>query len=109
MKALVTKQSKKWLALLFLFILCAALTACLPENDDGAAVTTACQHTQSEWKIEQNATCAETGTKAEVCVFCSETLSTETIASLGHDIINHDAIAATCTEKGCEAYEACSR
>lgn len=33
----------------------------------------------------------------------------KTIVALGHDIVHHNAKAATCTEKGWEAYDACSR
>ena len=33
----------------------------------------------------------------------------ESISPLGHDLVNHDAQAATCTEVGWEAYDTCSR
>ena len=34
---------------------------------------------------------------------------TEIVAALGHDLIHHDAKAATCTEIGWDAYDTCSR
>ena len=47
------------------------------------------------------ATCEEDS----VCQFCHKLLE----EALGHDIINHEAKEATCTENGWEAYETCSR
>ena len=59
------------------------------------------------------ANCTSGGSYDEVvyCTDCREELSREkkTVDALGHDRIHHDAKAATCTEKGWEAYDTCSR
>ena len=59
------------------------------------------------------ANCTSGGSYDEVvyCTDCREKLSREkkTVDALGHDRIHHDAKAATCTEKGWEAYDTCSR
>ena len=46
-----------------------------------------------------------TCTEDSVCQFCGKLLE----EALGHDIINHEAQDATCTEAGWHAYETCSR
>lgn len=45
------------------------------------------------------------------CTRCNTELSREnkTISALGHDVVHHEANAATCTETGWEAYDTCSR
>ena len=47
------------------------------------------------------ATCSD----PQTCMVCGETLK----AALGHDKVNHDAKAPTCTDTGWDAYETCSR
>ncbi len=58
-------------------------------------------------------TCLADGEYDEVvyCSGCGEELSREhiDIPALGHDLVHHDAQAATCTEIGWEAYDTCSR
>ena len=58
-------------------------------------------------------TCTESGSYDEVicCSVCGEELSRTHVdnPALGHDLIHHDAQAATCTEIGWEAYDTCSR
>ncbi len=53
-------------------------------------------------------TCTEAGEGKEVCSRCDYEKEVE-IPALGHDIVNHEAQEATCTEIGWEAYDACSR
>ncbi len=58
------------------------------------------------------ATCTTAGSYDSVTYsFDGTELSRETIvvSALGHDTINHEAQAPTCTEVGWEAYETCSR
>ncbi len=58
-------------------------------------------------------TCVDAGGYDEVvyCSYCGEELSREhvDVPALGHDLVHHDTKAATCTEIGWEAYDACSR
>ena len=60
---------------------------------------------------EVPATCTETGlTAGSKCATCGTVLKEqETTGALGHDEVSHEAKAATCTEKGWEAYVTCSR
>ena len=65
-------------------------------------------HTWNDGEITTAATCTETGVKTFICTVCGET-KTADVAALGHDLVHHDAQAATCTEIGWEAYDTCSR
>ena len=62
---------------------------------------------------EVAATCTEAGSYDEViyCSVCHAELSREakTIEALGHDLVDHEAKAATCTEAGWAAYQTCTR
>ena len=62
---------------------------------------------------ETAATCTTGGSYDEVvyCTVCKVEIrrETKTIAALSHDVVHHDAKAATCTEKGWEAYDTCKR
>ena len=59
------------------------------------------------------ATCTTAGSYDSVvyCSVCDAELSRETksVDALGHDIVNHESQAPTCTEIGWEAYKTCSR
>ena len=59
-------------------------------------------------KITTAATCTATGEKTFTCIVCSTT-KTETLNALGHELIPHEAKAATCLEGGWDAYDTCSR
>ena len=59
-------------------------------------------------KVTTNPTCTRTGVKAFTCSGCGDTY-TEEIAALGHDEVDHEAKAATCTAIGWNAYVTCSR
>ncbi|MBO5654539.1 MAG: hypothetical protein J6S32_00730, partial [Clostridia bacterium] len=69
-----------------------------------------CQHQEV---IDQGkpATCLENGlTEGKHCALCNTVLvPQQKIPMLGHDIVQYEAKAPTCTEVGWEAYEACSR
>lgn len=56
-------------------------------------------------------TCTETGlTEGKHCSECNKILTAQTeLPALGHNIVNHDGKPATCTEKGYEPYETCTR
>ena len=56
----------------------------------------------------RDATCTEEGLSKKVCSRCNDTIE-ETIPAKGHAMDHYDAVAATCTEPGHEAYEKCSR
>ena len=62
---------------------------------------------------EVAATCVNGGSYDEVvyCSVCKAEMTREakTTEALGHDYIDHDGKAATCTEKGWKAYQTCSR
>ena len=72
-------------------------------------------HTEGEpvRENEVSASCTEAGSYDEVvyCSVCGEELSREekVIDALGHDIIEHEGQAATCTQNGWNAYETCNR
>ena len=79
------------------------------ENIDAAGHTTGAAVRENEVA----ATCTTDGSYDEVvyCADCRKELSREkkTVDALGHDCVHHNAKAATCTEKGWEAYDTCSR
>ena len=62
----------------------------------GADATAEVKHTPGD-----EATCTE----AQTCISCG----VEIAPALGHDYVDHEAQAATCTEIGWEAYQTCSR
>lgn len=61
-----------------------------------------------EWETVVAPTCTEAGEAQRFCLECNE-YKTKTVAPLGHDLEIYDAKAATCTQKGWEAYEICMR
>lgn len=76
------------------------------------------EHLKSEFPcvIEYNdATCVADGdyTTAHVCQLCQmvyeDTVENFVIPALGHDVVEHEAQAPTCTEIGWDAYETCTR
>ena len=64
-------------------------------------------HNFDEVIVSKAATCAEEGELTYLCS-CGESKVVKT-AALGHDFIEHEAKAATCTEAGNAAYSTCSR
>ena len=65
-------------------------------------------HDWGEWTESTAPTCTEKGVETRSCGRCALTQTRE-IETLGHDLIDHDAKAPTCTEIGWEAYQTCSR
>ena len=70
-------------------------------------------HTATREENRIDPTCTEDGSYDLVtyCVDDNVTLSVEhkTLKVLGHDIVYHDAKAATCTQVGWQAYQTCAR
>lgn len=72
-------------------------------------------HTPGDVVIENkvDADCVNSGSYDEVvyCTACNTEISREhkTIDALGHDIEHHDALAATCSSTGHNAYDTCTR
>ena len=70
------------------------------------AIASAGEHNYSTvtWS---SVTCESSGMEKRVCACGASTMVK--VDALGHDIVKHDAKAATCTEAGYAAYETCSR
>lgn len=66
-------------------------------------------HTWDDGTVTKEPTCSETGEKTYYCI-CGVS-KTEELPSLGteHDIVSHEGKAATCVEKGFDAYETCTK
>ena len=64
-------------------------------------------HTYGNWVETKASTCLTDGSERRDC-HCGH-FETREVAALGHDIVHHNAQAATCTEIGWDAYETCSR
>ena len=60
-----------------------------------------------ETKVEP--TCTEKGYTTHTCLRCGEKYNDTEVAALGHDLINHEAKEANCTEMGWNAYDTCTR
>ncbi len=65
-------------------------------------------HTYGEWSTTTAPTCTTIGTEQRNCKNCAH-FETCDVAALGHDEVNHDAKAPTCTEIGWSANVTCSR
>lgn len=65
-------------------------------------------HVPASWKVTSAASCTEEGSKSVFCKNCDTELDTEVIPAKGHDIVNVEAKAATCSEVGYDAYEYCT-
>ena len=65
-------------------------------------------HDWDSGKVTKEATCTTAGNKLYTCPTCGATKD-ETISAKGHDLVSHNAQAATCTAIGWEAYETCKR
>ncbi len=68
-----------------------------------------CPHTTIEWKVDSSADCTTNGQRSAICTICYTVVDTESIPALGHDVISHDRMDPSCSEKGWNAYETCSR
>ena len=68
------------------------------------------QHVATEAYLKSAATCTEKAVYYESCVCGEKGAGTFTHGeALGHDIVSHEAKAATCTEIGWASYETCTR
>lgn len=66
-------------------------------------------HKESNWIISEPATCVDSGKEIIECEVCHTITNEREIEALGHDIINHEALEATCENIGHYAYQTCSR
>ncbi|MGN1060442.1 MAG: leucine-rich repeat domain-containing protein, partial [Candidatus Coproplasma sp.] len=64
-------------------------------------------HKWNDGEITTLPTCMEKGVKTYTCSVCGST-KTEQLATSGHNLIHHEAVAATCTEDGTKEYWSCS-
>lgn len=64
-------------------------------------------HIWDNGTITISPTCTTEGERKYTCIGCGR-IKTETIQATGHDLVHHDAQAATCTANGWEAYDTCS-
>ena len=67
-------------------------------------------HTESNWIIDIEPTCAAKGLRHKECTFCGEILEYEVLSELGHDYAEEWTVdkEATCTEKGSKSHH-CTR
>lgn len=67
-------------------------------------------HTESNWIIDIEPTCAAKGLRHKECTFCGEVLEYEVLSELGHDYSEEWTVdkEATCTEKGSKSHH-CTR
>lgn len=73
----------------------------IPVNSDA--------HKYGDWFDYVEATCTSDGEKRKVCEYNDEHYIAEATPALGHDYVNHDAMAPTCETDGYKAYVTCSR
>ena len=69
---------------------------------------TGCEHTGTHTE-HLEPTCTEAGYDKEVCNDCGALVSGTLLPALGHDYIEHEGKAATCTASGYAPYQTCSR
>ena len=77
------------IVLLLILALCMTLVLCACNGEH--------THTPGEWIIDAEATCAEAGSKHNVCTDCGEVLKTESVP-----VVNHDFQDGACTGCGSE-------
>lgn len=66
-------------------------------------VTDKTSHKESEWVIDENATCSKEGNKHTVCAICGETVRTQTIDKIAHSYGNWTVKKpSSCSELGSE-------
>ena len=61
-------------------------------------------HTKTDWIIDKNATCEESGSKHIECSVCKEVIETKEIEGLGHKYELVNTTLSTCTTKGYNEY-----
>ncbi len=65
-------------------------------------------HSYDDGVVTTEPTCTTEGVKTFTCSACGDTY-TEKVAKLGHNEVEHEAKAPTCTEIGWDAYVTCTR
>ncbi len=78
------------------------------EPNEPNTSTDVCAHQYGEWLLTLQPTCVQKGLQTRACTLCGKS-ETGYLDVLGHDEIEHDAKAPTCTEGGWKAYVTCSR
>ena len=96
--------------LIFALLLCFLLTSMLlvscssgGENDGET-----CAHEVTEWKVDKNATCTESGSKHKECTECKKSIEVAVIDKVQHTEEIVKGSAATCTEAGLTDGKICS-
>ncbi|MGN0767763.1 MAG: InlB B-repeat-containing protein, partial [Christensenellales bacterium] len=79
------------------------------EDEDTEIIPALGHNYDTQWTVDVDPTCTAAGSKSRHCSRCSDKTDVTAIPALGHDEINHEAKAATCTENGWAAYVTCSR
>ena len=79
-----------------------------PTDKPTDKLTTEHIHSWDEGEITTPPTCTTKGVKTFTCSGCEET-RTEEVDELGHNLVDDEAVAPTCTETGKEAGKHCSR
>ena len=89
--------------LVFILISVLCLGACEFSSNNNK-----CSHDSTEWIIDKNPSCTETGARHKVCTTCNTTLTSETISRTKHVEKLIPAVSATCTESGLTAGKVCA-
>ncbi len=102
MKHWTSRKSIKVASVLcMMLLLCLTLCVGCDEQTDHT-------HAWKDWEIIIQPTCESKGSQERVCSECNEKEQSY-ITALGHDLEKNEAKVPTCTETGCDAYEACKR
>ena len=66
-----------------------------------------CEHTEGEWIVDREPTCAAVGEKHTECTLCSAVMSTEEIEMIPHDNDSFEGKEPNCDEGGWKEYTVC--
>ena len=95
-------------ALLLVGVVGVASVGCSFEFEQPNWVTQAlCDHVFDEEEVIKEATCTEDGRVMKVCTDCGKTKIT-TVKATGHDVVEDEAVDATCTTPGLTAGSHCT-
>ena len=83
-------------------------SVCDAEISRDTVTIPASDHNWGEWTVTTPATCTEAGVETRTCSRCDAT-ETRSVEAPGHNLIAHEAVAATCTTAGNIAYWSCDR
>ena len=70
-------------------------------------ITEAIPHTEGEWTVRREPSCAKEGERYKSCTACSQEIKTEAIEKTAHETVLHKGQAPNCTESGFKDYETC--